>query len=159
MYRAHRGWYKITNAHKFIKPLNEYMNSTIKRDDGTYIQYKSGLERIAFCYADLNPKVKYFSIEPFCIPYIKPTDNKPHRYFIDLFVEFVTGQKFIVEVKSFGETIPPVKPRAVTARSIIHYKQAVETYLVNQAKWESAKKFAESRGMMFIILTENELKK
>lgn len=157
-YRSHKGWYKISNPSKFIRPIDEYMESTINRDGNTYVQYKSGLERIAFCYADLNPKIKYFSVEPFNIPYLKPTDNKVHRYFIDMFLEFVTGDKFLVEIKSHHETIPPEKPRVNTARSVIRYKNAVETYMINQAKWKSAKQFAEKRGMRFIILTENELR-
>lgn len=158
MYRSHKGWYKITNPSKFIRPIDEYMESTINRDGNTYVQYKSGLERIAFCYADMNPKIKFFSVEPFNIQYIKPTDNKIHRYYIDMFLEFVTGDKFLVEIKSYNETIPPEKPRVNTARSVIRYKNAVETYMINQAKWKSAREFAEKRGMRFIILTENELR-
>lgn len=134
------------------------MESTLLREDGTFIQYKSSLERIAFCYADLNPKVKRFSIEPFNIPYIKPLDNKPHRYFIDMFIEFENGAKFLVEVKSYDETILPQKPKVQTANALINYKERMETYLVNQAKWKSATEFASQRGMHFIILTERELK-
>ena len=155
---AHRGYYKILNQKKFIKPLDEYMQSTIQKDNEFYIQYKSSLERIAFCYADLNPKVSKFSVEPFNIQYVKPTDNQVHRYFIDLYIEFVTGDKFIVEIKSFNETIPPEMPKSKSPNSILRYKEQLETYIVNQAKWKAAKEFAESKGLKFIVLTEKELK-
>ena len=56
-YNSKKGWYKILNPGKFIKPLDEYMQSTKMKDNDCYIQYKSSLERIAFCYADLNPRV------------------------------------------------------------------------------------------------------
>lgn len=159
MYKSHKGWYKLNNPSKFIRPLDEYMDSTKVINEGTFVQYKSGLERIAFCYADLNPKIKYFSVEPFNIPYIKPLDNKIHRYFIDMFLEFTSGDKFIVEIKSHHETLPPEKPKVNTSRALIRYKNALETYLTNQAKWKSAKEFAESKGMKFIILTEKELRR
>ena len=116
------------------------------------------LERIAFRYADINPKVKYFSIEPFNIPYVKPLDNKVHRYFIDMYLEFINGSKFIVEIKSKGETIRPIKPKKLTSKSILNYKESVETFIVNQAKWKSAKEFAKEKNLKFVILTEEQLK-
>lgn len=157
-YKSHKGWYQVQCTEKFIKPIDEYMESCIRKDNAIYIEYKSMLERIAFRYADINPKVKYFSIEPFNIPYIKPLDNRAHRYYIDMYIEFVNGQKFIVEIKSKGETIRPSKPRVFNAKSAQRYKEAVETYIVNQAKWNSAKEFAKSKGLQFIILTEDQLK-
>lgn len=150
-YNSKKGWYKIQNTGKFIKPLDEYMESTKKLDDGIFIQYKSSLERIAFRYADINPKIKYFSIEPFFIPYVKPTDNRIHRYFIDLYLEFVTGDKFLVEVKTYQETIKPTKKSKA-------YVEQMQTFLINTCKWKSASEFARKRGMKFIILTEKELK-
>lgn len=147
-----RGWYKLSHPEKFIKPIDTTMESTRITESGLCIEYKSSLERKAFAYADINPKVKYFSIEPFAIKYIKPTDNKVHRYYIDLFIEFVNGSKFMVEVKSFAET---QMPRG-NAKSGAHLKQ-LETFLINQAKWRAATKFASQKGIKFIILTENEL--
>lgn len=154
---AKHGWYKVLNSHKFIKPLDEYMQSCKWKDNSPWIQYKSRLERIAFCYADLNPKILKFSIEPFAIQYFKPLDGKMHRYYIDMYVEFVTGQKFLVEVKSFAETQYPRKPSVATPKAILRYKDQLETYSTNASKWATAKLFAQQRGMQFIILTENEL--
>lgn len=157
-YRNHVGWYKIVNSNKFIKPIDETMNSTVKKDNDVFVKYKSSLERRAFVYADLNPKVKYFSIEPFAIEYIKPVDNCKHRYYIDMFIEFTQGAKFLVEIKSSSETKLPDKPKHKTPKSMMLYKSQIETFLVNQAKWKSADMFARSRGMKFIVLTEHELK-
>ena len=157
-YKSHKGWYQIQHKEKFIKPIDEYMESCVQKDGYIYIQYKSMLERIAFRYADINPKVKYFSIEPFNIPYVKPLDNKVHRYFIDMYLEFINGSKFIVEIKSKGETIRPIKPKKLTSKSILNYKESVETFIVNQAKWKSAKEFAKKKNLKFVILTEEQLK-
>lgn len=157
-YKSHKGWYALQHPEKFIKPLDEYMESYTVQNGVSYIQYKSMLERIAFRYADMNPKIKRFSIEPFNIKYIKPTDNKQHRYFIDMFLEFITGDKFIVEIKSKGETQPPKKPKVLNGKNVKYYKNSIETYLVNQAKWKSANEFAKQQNMKFIILTEDQLK-
>lgn len=157
-YNAKKGWYKIINKDKFIAPLNEYMESYKVKDGNKYIEYKSSLERIAFSYADLNPKIKCFSVEPFCINYVKPLDNKVHRYFIDMYIEFINGCKFIVEIKSKSETVKPPKPKSYNPKKLNTYKQQIETYIVNQAKWKQATEFANKKGLKFIILTEEQLK-
>lgn len=151
--KSHRGWYKLSNPEKFIQPIDKLMESSKKIDEDILIQYKSSLERRMFVYADINPKVKYFSIEPFAIKYLKPTDNKIHRYYIDVFLEFNNGSKFLVEIKSFAETQMPSKK--LNERT---YKKQLETYLINQSKWKSAKEFADKAGLKFIIMTEKELK-
>lgn len=147
MVKSYKGWYKLVNGDKFIQPVDETMQSTRQTDMGTFILYKSLLERRAFVYADLNPKVRYFSIEPFAIEYVKPTDNKVHRYYIDLFIEFKNGKRFIIEIKPYNQTVLPKKKNAYE----------LETYMINQAKWESAKEFAKQKNLKFIILTEREL--
>lgn len=157
-YNSHKGWYKVLNQQKLIKPLDEYMQSTKQKNNEFYIQFKSSLERVAFCYADLNPKVKRFAIEPFNIQYVKPTDGQIHRYFIDMFIEFETGDKFIVEIKSYNETVEPVPPKVKSPKAILNYKERLETYIINQAKWKAAREFAVSKGLKFIVLTEKQLK-
>lgn len=149
-----QGWYELKNPEKFTKPIDEYMKSY---KDGS-VNYKSGLELKAIRYADWNKHVKKWSLEPFHVKYIKPTDGKPHRYFIDLFLEFSSGDKFIVEVKHSSEVKPPRKPSKKTDKAIMNYQTALQTYAINQAKWKAAKMFAENNKIKFIILTEEHLK-
>lgn len=156
MYKNHTGWYKLVNPHKFVKPHDNYMGSF--NESTMSVNFKSGLELKAIKYADFNKFVVKFSLEPFHVKYVKPTDGKVHRYFIDLFLEFQTGDKFIVEIKSKGETIPPKVPKSKTQKALMNYQKALQTFAVNEAKWTAAKKFAEDQGMKFIILTEDELK-
>lgn len=154
MYKsAHKGWYELVNPIKFTKPLDEHMKSY---KDG-FINFKSSLELKAFRYADYNKHVTKWSIEPFPIYYVKPTDGKKHRYYIDLFLEFSSGHKFLVEVKSKSETKPPRKPGKKTEKAIMNYQRKLQTYAINQAKWKAATEFAARNNMKFIILTENEL--
>ena len=158
---AKNGWYKVLNKQKFIIPVNEsvkVMKSYKVIDEEILVNYRSGLELKCLRYCDLNKYVNKWSLEPFCIPYVSPVDNKMHRYFIDFFIEFQNGQKFLVEVKSSGETREPKKPGKKTEKAILNYQKALQTFAVNTAKWKAATQFCQDKGMTFIILTENELK-
>jgi len=153
---AKKGWYKIINPDKFIKPKDNYMKS-FNESDGFNVEYKSGLELKAFRFMDASPSVKKWSLEPFPIQYIKPTDGMIHRYFIDLYAEFNNGSKFIIEIKSYNETIPPKKPKKLTPKTENNYRRAITTWAINSAKWKEAKLFARENNMKFIILTEKDL--
>lgn len=151
-----QGWYKLLNQHKFVPPIDNHMKS-FNESDGM-IQYKSSLELKAMRYCDYNKHVVKWSVEPFHIKYVKPTDGKIHRYYIDVYIEFSSGDKFLIEVKSKGETTQPKKPKKLNEKSMANYQRALQTYAVNKAKWIAAEKFASDQGMRFTILTEDELK-
>lgn len=153
-----RGWYRVVNPAKVIPPVDKHMNSFRLNEGSIELEYKSSLELIAIRYADFNKHIIRYAIEPFAIKYIKPTDGKYHRYYIDLVLEFASGDKFLVEVKSSGETKPPRKPKKKTEKALINYQKALQTYYVNKAKWEAAEEFAKNNGFRFIILTEEQLK-
>ena len=158
---AKQGWYKVLNKQKFIMQTNEsksVMNSVRINEGNLEINFKSGLEYKAIKYFDMNKFVNKWSLEPFAVKYYKPTTGKFHRYFVDFFIEFENNQKFLVEIKSSGETIEPKKPSKKTQKAILNYQKALQTYIVNQAKWKAATEFAESNNMRFIVLTEKELK-
>ena len=158
---AKNGWYKVLNDQKFIIPVNEsikVMKSYKIVAGEIQVNYRSGLELKCLRYCDMNIHIKKFSLEPFCIPYLSAKDGKIHRYFIDFFIEFSNGQKFLVEVKSSGETREPKMPGKKTEKAILNYQKALQTYAVNKSKWASARQFCKEKGLTFIILTENELK-
>lgn len=155
---AKQGWYSVINIDKVIKPADNYMKSCIIKENTIKLNYKSSIELKAFRYCDMNKYIVRYGIEPFAIPYVKPTTGKIHRYYIDIFIEFSTNDKFLVEVKSSSETKPPRKPSKKTIKAIENYNKALETYMINKSKWEAARNFAKERNLKFIILTENELK-
>lgn len=158
MIKSYKGWYTLINPEKFIKPIDTYMQSFRLNEDKIQLNYKSSLELKVFRYADFNKSIKKFSIEPFAIKYLKPTDGKYHRYYIDVFLELVTGEKILVEIKPKSETIPPKKPKKDTVKSRISYQKARQTYAINKAKWDAAKLFAKENNMIFTILTDEDLK-
>lgn len=157
---AKQGWYKVLNPSKFIMQTNESKSvmKSVRMNEGCLeVNFKSSLELKCFKYCDINKYIKKWSLEPFCIPYLSPKDGKIHRYFIDFFIEFSNGQKFLVEVKSFNETREPKIPGKKTEKAILNYQKALLTYAVNKSKWSSAKSFCKEKGLTFIILTEKEL--
>lgn len=137
---SYKGKYKIKKPEKY---LGDYKN----------VVYRSLWERQAFKWCESNSKVKAWNSEEVVIPYKCKTDNKIHRYFIDLFVEMDNGDCILVEIKPKKETNPPKKPSRKTKR----YINEVVTFVKNQSKWEAANQFAEHKGWKFQIWTEDTL--
>ena len=158
MYKtAKQGWYRVINTDKVIKPIDNRMNSFRINENGVEFNYKSSLELKTLRYCDYNKHVIRYSLEPFSIKYVKPTDGKIHSYFIDFFIEFSNKKKFLVEIKPKSQTVPPKKPKNASEKSIYRYQCALQTFAINQAKWNAAKEFATSKEMSFIVLTDEEI--
>lgn len=142
--KTYKGKYKIKNPHKY-------------RGDPTNVIYRSSWELKFLIWCDNNPAVVQFSSEEVVIPYICPTDNKRHRYFVDFFIQ-VRGKdgnlkSYLIEIKPAVQTRPPEVAKKKTRR----YIQEVMTWGKNEAKWKAAEEFARDRGWEFKILTEYEL--
>jgi hypothetical protein len=111
-----------------------------------------------FRWADLNENVLAWGSENIIVPYISPLDNKVHRYFVDNFILFVdrnhNKKKFLIEIKPSKQVSRPVASKGKKRTTILYEQKA---WVVNQAKWEAAKKWSAKKGYEFIILTEKEL--
>jgi hypothetical protein len=123
--------------------------------DITKIRYMSSWEFRFNIFLDNNPNILEWASEEIAIPYIKPTDGKIHKYYVDYYIKYKTRSGEIktelVEIKPAAQTAPS-KSRNSNTRL---YENI--TYAINQAKWESAKRFAEQRGWIFRIITEQQL--
>lgn len=149
--KSRKGWLRLRNIDKFKRPVDGYMQSFKQIGEGYFVQYKSSLEAAFINYADNNPKIVQWSLEPFAIPYISPKDGRSHRYFPDAFVEFDGGAKVLVEIKSNSETKPPRKNDK-------RYVEKMQTFAVNQVKWKTASGYCQQKGISFVVLTEDQLK-
>ncbi|MCD6370816.1 MAG: TnsA endonuclease N-terminal domain-containing protein [Thermoplasmata archaeon] len=127
--RFKRGFYAPLNEEKYQQPTDRTMNK------GILPEYRSSYELKFMKWCDMNPEVEYWGVEPFPIPYVKPTDNQVHRYFPDAIVKFKNGKNFLIEIKPKNQCQDPV----------------------NLAKWDAAKKFCEGKDIDFIVMTEKEL--
>lgn len=125
--------------------------------DPTNIVFRSGWERRVMQTLDENSNIIRWASEEVVVPYISPIDNRPHRYFVDFYVEARTSdgsiKKSLIEVKPSAQTKPPKKPARKTKR----YISEVMTYGVNEAKWKAAEEYCRDKGWEFRIITEAEL--
>lgn len=140
---AYKGKYKPNHPEKY-------------KGDIKNIVYRSSWERKFMRYCDNNKNVRWWSSEPFGIPYISPKDGKPHRYFPDFLISLKRGNKWetvLIEVKPLAQTEPPVLRQRKTNR----YLRECVTYEVNKAKWKAAQKYCVAQGWKFMIMTEKTI--
>lgn len=138
---AYKGKYKVKKPEKYM-------------GDPTKVVYRSLWERQCFKFCEDRSDVIGWNSEEMVIPYICKTDNKPHRYFVDLTIKMSNGDIILVEIKPKKETIPPKNPGRKTKK----YINEVMTYVKNQSKWEAAHAYAQKRGWKFQVWTEDTLK-
>lgn len=123
----------------------------------TNIIYRSLYELKLMAYLDKNANVLEWASEEFFVPYLSPIDGKVHRYFPDFWIKKINKEGLIetivIEVKPKTQTIPPVPQKNITKR----YLYEVQTWGVNQAKWEAANKYCSNKNWKFLIATEKEL--
>lgn len=143
---------------KFPKPRKYIPKNPQKYiGDPTDIISRSSYETKFMLWCDNNSSVIQWTSETTIIPYISPIDNRQHRYFVDfsIIIKNKEGKlkKYLIEIKPESQTIPPVKGKKREKTFLYE----VETYMVNSAKWQQAKKYAAQKGCDFIILTETHL--
>lgn len=145
--KYHQGKFFPKNPDKYIGNISN-------------IIYRSKWELLFLRWADETPSVLKYSSEECIIPYISPIDGKQHKYFIDFFIRILqsngTIKNYLVEIKPYSQTQPPKlhKNKSILSES---YQNDVRTFIINQAKWEAAKKVCLSRGWEFMIITEKQL--
>jgi len=107
---------------------------------------------------DNTTSVVQWSSEPFAVPYKKPYSrrlNGIHRYYPDFLIELENGRKLLLEIKPKHETLPPVRRKNQKRKTFARQKL---TFLVNQAKWKSARAFCAKNGLEFQVWTEDHIK-
>lgn len=143
---GHRqGWFPLKNPDKYIG------------NDPTKIRYMSSWEFQMSKFLDNNPNILRWSSESIAIPYIKPTDNRVHRYYPDYWVEYKNKAGDIVheiiEVKPESQTKPPVR------RGKRKKTQVTEQlmYAINIAKWSACQQFCDKYDIKFRLVTEKQI--
>jgi hypothetical protein len=138
-----QGIYKPKNPKKYI---------------GSVPVYRSMMELKAFRYLDNNPNVLSWSSESVVVPYVSPADGNIHRYFVDLVAKLQskdgTIKKLLIEIKPEKQTKPPVESNKKKQKTLIYEKYQ---WAINQAKWNAARKWCQTKGYTFIIMNEKHL--
>lgn len=132
---------KLTRNRKFRQGYFYPKNKEKFKGKEPFAIYRSGLELKYFQILDRNPNVIEWGSEEIVVPYL--LNNQWHRYYIDLFVVFKSGEeikKYFIELKPYAQTVPPEwKPRKRKSSFIY---ESLE-WNKNQAKWKYAESYAK----------------
>lgn len=155
----------ISEVKEIKKPYKKYKEyrqgvyrpvNITKYKGSKHPRYLSSWELKFFKWCDRNPYVESWSSENIYIPYISPVDGKMHRYIVDNVVHIrESGRlvKYLIEIKPYKQTRPPTQ-HGNKKQSTMIYEST--TWAINQAKWESAQRWATKNGYKFQIVTEKE---
>ena len=136
-----QGFYTPKNPEKYIGNVNK-------------IIFRSSWEYNLHTFFDNNTRILKWGSEIICIPYIKPTDNRIHRYYPDYYIEYVNTEgeliREIIELKPLSQT---KQPKANSKHRI--YEQL--TYAVNMAKWTAAEQWCQNNNVKWRIVTEKSV--
>lgn len=143
---AYKGKYIPKNKSKYRGPIDK-------------ITYRSLWERHVMSHMDANPNIRWWSSEQSVIPYTSSVDGKRHRYFMDITCCCTDGTIYLFEIKPKKQTMPPVKPKRLTASTKERYINEIQTYQTNICKWTATKELCSKKGWIFKILTEDVLRR
>jgi len=145
--RFQQGWYIPKNPHKYVGDIEK-------------IRYMSSYELETHQFLDNNPNVLLWCSEEIVIPYVKPTDQKVHKYYPDYWVEYVTRhgevRRMLIEVKPKSQT---QAPRGNRKHALYEQVQ----WAINQSKWQAAINWCKHRTKLdtipidFKIITERSI--
>lgn len=146
----------MNNEQKFIQGRFKPKHPEKYLGDVNNIIFRSSWELKFNTFLDSNPNILKWGSEVIAIPYIKPTDQKIHTYYVDYIISYKTQDGDIktelIEIKPAKQTKPPRKTKNINSRI---YESI--TFAINQAKWAAAEQYAKKRGWIFRIITEEQL--
>jgi len=114
--------------------------------------YRSGWELTFMMFLDSNQNIMQWASEPIRIPYRHPFTGKITNYIPDFLV--VYENKFKKQVAELVE-IKPKKQSLIESKTASARDRAVVA--INHAKWAAAKAYCNQAGLVFRVITENDL--
>ena len=132
-----QGVYKVENTQKYV-------------GNGSP-RYRSGWELAFMQFCDSNDNILQWASESIVIPYRHPLTGKISNYIPDFLVTYRTKNN-----KTFAEVIE-IKPKK---QSVIEGKMSERdraVVAVNYAKWDSAQKWCQRQGLVFRVITEDDI--
>jgi hypothetical protein len=132
-----QGKFTIKNPHKYV-------------GTGTP-RYRSGWEFAFMTFADNNDSVVKWASEAIRIPYRNPLTGKQTVYVPDFLIQYKTkNNKLCTEVIE----IKPKKQSLIESKQSARDRAAVA---VNYAKWDAATKWCKHQGLIFRVITEDDI--
>ncbi|MBR20779.1 MAG: hypothetical protein CMA64_11660 [Euryarchaeota archaeon] len=113
--------------------------------------YRSSWEFAFMKFCDENPAIQAWASEAVKIPFRNPFTGRHTIYVPDFFIQYKTrkgkNKVELIEVKPDNQTF---KESATSKHNKAHW-------VLNQAKWEAAGKYAKSKGIGFRVITEKDM--
>lgn len=145
--KTNQGTFIPSNPEKYIGDVNQ-------------IYFRSGWELEYYQFCDRTPEIIKYSVESVHVQYINPIDKKPHRYFIDVYMEISrpdgSHTKWLIEIKPEKYTIFPKRPKKETKSSMRNYTRDYNTTLINIEKFRAAKYYSKQLGASFGVVSKDK---
>jgi hypothetical protein len=114
-------------------------------------RYRSGWEHAFMRFLDNNDNILQWASESISIPYRNPITGKQSIYVPDFLITYRNrNNQMIAEVIE----IKPKKQSVVESKMKANERAVVA---VNYAKWDSATKWCRKQGLLFRVITEDDL--
>jgi hypothetical protein len=114
-------------------------------------RYRSGWEWTFMQFCDNNDSILQWASESVAIPYRNPITGKMTQYIPDFLVQYRTkANQVVTELIE----IKPKKQSVIESKASQRDKAIVA---VNYAKWDAAQKWARRNGLVFRVITEDDI--
>lgn len=114
-------------------------------------RYRSGWEHAFMRFCDNNEHILQWASESISIPYRNPITGKQSIYVPDFLITYRTRNNTmiaeVIEIKPKKQSVVESKMKA-NERAIV---------AVNYAKWDAATKWCKKQGLLFRVVTEDQL--
>lgn len=114
-------------------------------------RYRSGWEWTFMQFCDNNDSILQWASESVAIPYKNPLTGKMTQYIPDFLVQYRTKANTVVTELI---EIKPKKQSVIESKASQRDKAIVA---VNYAKWDAAQKWARRNGLVFRVITEDDI--
>ena len=137
MSRWAQGIYEVINTDKYVGKDSP--------------RYRSGWEHSFMRFCDMNDHILQWASEALTIPYRHPLTGKSTVYVPDFLITYRTRDN---TVRAELIEIKPKKQSVVESKMSSRDRAVVA---VNYAKWDAATKWARRNGMIFRVITEDQM--
>lgn len=137
MSRWARGKFQPTNPQKYV--------------GNKLPTYRSGWEHSFMRFCDTNDHVLQWASEPMTIPYRHPLTGRHTVYVPDFLITYRTRDN---TVRAELIEIKPKKQSVIESRMNSRDRAVVA---INYAKWAAAQKWCKQQGLVFRVITEDQM--
>ncbi len=140
-----------TGNSRYLQGRYTPINPNKFEGDLTNIVFRSSWELRCLQFFDNNPAITKVMSEEIKIPYWNPVKRKPANYYPDFYIELRD------KVGNIRRELLEIKPQSQIVEQANETTYAKLTRAINYAKWEAAVKWCKDHGIVFRILSENDI--